>query len=248
VQCAVRIVAARGLLKRRARYRMQQPCSGPEEARGLACRSGGQSGLVQYPDYRPTLESAPLSDDELQALDSLLAGLDCESALNVESLDGYLTALLLAPTPVAQLRGAEWLPMVWGGDGEGDKPFASGKQKKRAIVLVMRHLRAIDLALLQHPQRWEPVFSVADDGEREWADAEDWCSGFLLATALDVEGWSRLFDSTAWSGRLLPIGLLGGDESQWPAADAARLSDATERDALSRAVPEAVLALASRAR
>ncbi len=134
---------------------------------------------MQYPHYKPTLESPPLSDTELQALDELLLGLDTRPAapdspdadgepepMNVEMLDGYLTALLLAPVPVTALEGADWLPAVWGGDGPGDAPFASGKQKKRVIVLVLRHLRAIAQAL-NHPDRWEPVFSVAETDEGE---------------------------------------------------------------------------------
>lgn len=209
---------------------------------------------MQYPDYKPALESPPLSDDELQALDSLLAELDTDEAMNVEMLDGYLTALLLAPTPVAQLRGADWLPTVWGGDGDRDgagdseAPFASGKQKKRAIVMVLRHLRAIDQALQHHPDRWEPVFSVAEDGDREFADAEDWCIGFLQATAMDVDGWGRLFDDPELGPHLLPVALLGGDDSQLAPADVERLADPEQRDGLSRSLPDAMLALAHRAR
>ena len=203
---------------------------------------------MQYPDYKPSLESPPLSDDELQALDALLSDLDSDAAMNIEALDGYLTALLLAPTPVTALKGADWLPVVWGGDGEGEAPFASGKQKKRAIVLVLRHLRDIDQALRHHPDRWEPVFSVAEVDERELADAEDWCIGFLQAAAMDVDGWGRLFDDAELGPLLLPIGLLGGDDSQLAPADAERLADLDHRDELSRAVPDAVMALAQRPR
>lgn len=206
---------------------------------------------MRYPDYQSALETPPLTDRELDALDALLAALpatDGEPAMNVESLDGYLTALLLAPTPVTRLGGADWLPVVWGGDGAGDAPFPSAKQRKRVVVLVLRHLHAIDRALRLAPESWEPVFSVADADDRELADAEDWCIGFLQATALDVDGWSRLFDDPALGPLLLPIVLLGGDESQLAAADAQRLDDAGERDALSRAVPDAVLALAARSR
>lgn len=207
---------------------------------------------MQYPDYQPSLDSPPLSDDELAALDTLLTGLPADDAMNVEALDGFLTALLLAPTPVAQLRGADWLPTVWGGDpdrtGASDAPFASGKQRKRAIVLVLRHLHAIDQALRQWPERWEPVFSVADVDGQEIADAEDWCIGFLQAAAMDAEGWGRLFDDPALGPLLLPIGLLGGEEDSLAPADAARLADPAHRDALSRAVPDAVLALAARPR
>lgn len=203
---------------------------------------------MQYPDYKPSLESPPLSDDELQALDALLTDLDSDAAMNIEALDGYLTALLLAPTPVTALKGADWLPVVWGGDGEGEAPFASGKQKKRAIVLVLRHLRDIDQALRHHPDRWEPVFSVAEVDERELADAEEWCIGFLQAAAMDVDGWGRLFDDAELGPLLLPIGLLGGDDSQLAPADAERLADLAHRDELSRAVPDAVMALAQRPR
>lgn len=203
---------------------------------------------VQYPDYQPALASPPLSDDELQALDELLTGLPSDAAMNVEALDGYLTALLLAPVPVAQLRGADWLPLVWGGDGEGDAPFASGKQRKRAIVMVLRHLHAIDVALQQAPDRWEPVFSMAEVDGRELADAEDWCIGFLQAAAMDADGWGALFDDPSHGPLLLPIGLLGGDDSTLAPADAERLSDPEHRDALSRSLPDAVLALAARPR
>lgn len=202
---------------------------------------------MQYPDYNPSLDNPPLSDEELQALDGLLSALGRDEAMNVEALDGYLTALLLAPVPAAQRRAADWLPPVWGGDGPGDAPFSSGKQKKRVIVLVLRHLHAIDQAL-QDPDRWEPVFSVADEGGRELADAQDWCTGFLQATAMQTDGWDRLFDDPELGPLLLPIGLLGGDDSLLAPADAQRLSDPDHRDALSRAVPDAVLALSQRPR
>lgn len=203
---------------------------------------------MQYPDYKPALESPPLSDEELQVLDDLLAGLPAAQAMNIEQLDGYLTALLLAPRPAATLAGADWLPAVWGGDGDGDAPFASGKQKKRIIVMVLRHLHTLDRHIHRSPDRWEPVFSVAEteDGQ-ELADAEDWCIGFLQATALDPEGWGTLFDDPVLGPLLLPVGLLGGDDSQLAAADAARLADPEHRDALTRSLPDAVLALAQRA-
>lgn len=205
---------------------------------------------MQYPDYKPALASPPLSDDELQSLDEQLGALGRDTAMNIEALDGYLTALLLAPEPPAGLRGAQWLPQVWGGDGPGpgDAPFASGKQKKRVLMLVLRHLRDLDQTLHQQPQRWEPVFSVAEDGDHEWVDAEDWCAGFLQATQLDAEGWGRLFDDPGLGPLLTPIGLLGGDEAGLSPADAERLADPAHRDALARAVPDAVLALARRAR
>ena len=204
---------------------------------------------MQYPDYQPQLASPPLSDDELAALDTLLTAVPGDAAMNVEALDGYLTALLLSPTPVTQLRGADWLPVVWGGDSDDRPPFGSSKQHKRVIVMVLRHLHAIDEALKKWPERWEPVFSIADTSDgQELADAEDWCVGFLQAAAMDNDGWGRLFDDGTIGPLLLPIGLLGGEDSTLAPGDADRLADPLHRDALSRSVPDAVLALAQRQR
>lgn len=200
---------------------------------------------MQYPDYDPTIDSPPLGDDELAALDALLQGLPADAAMNVEALDGYLTALLVGPPPGPRRRSAEWLPAVWGGDGGATPaaPFASEKQRKRATLLVLRHLHALDRVLTHDVDAWEPIFSVADDGGREWVDAEDWCAGFLQAVALDAAGWEALFDDPALAEALVPLALLGGDESQLSAADLQRLADPDARDALSRAVVDAVLAL-----
>ncbi|MBL8329108.1 MAG: UPF0149 family protein [Rubrivivax sp.] len=213
---------------------------------------------MQYPDYQPALPSPPLTDAELQALDALLAQAGeraAEPPMNVEMLDGYLTALLVGPTPLAQKPSAQWMPALWGGDraesaaggaGQAAFPFGSGKQKKQVIVMVLRHLHAIDVALRQDAEHWEPVFSVAETADREWADAEDWCIGFLQAVADEPEAWGTLFDDPQLGPRLLPIGLLGGDEAQLPEAERQRLADPEHRDALSRQVPEAVLALVAR--
>ena len=204
---------------------------------------------MDYPDYNPELDDAPLSDEELSALDALLQALPTEAAMNVEALDGYLTALLVGPPGLARLKSADWLPAVWGGDGADGAPFASNKARKRATTLVLRHLRSIDgqlRDLAEHPERWQPVFSVAEDGNEELVDAEDWCAGFLQAVPLAPEAWGALFDDAAFGPALVPLALLGGDEAQLAPADAERLADPHWRDELSRAAMDAVPLLAQR--
>jgi len=204
---------------------------------------------MDYPDYNPEIDDAPLSDEELSALDALLQALPTEAAMNVEALDGYLTALLVGPPGLARLKSADWLPAVWGGDGADGAPFASNKARKRATTLVLRHLRSIDgqlRDLAEHPERWQPVFSVAEDGNEELVDAEDWCAGFLQAVPLAPEAWGALFDDAAFGPALVPLALLGGDEAQLAPADAERLADPHWRDELSRAAMDAVPLLAQR--
>ena len=204
---------------------------------------------MDYPDYDPKLATPPLSDDELADLDAVLAALPSDNPMNIEALDGYLTGLLLAPHGLQRLRSADWLPTVWGGDGAGTAPFASGRQRKKAAQWVLRHLHAIDVQLRDAPQHWQPVFSIAEgaggEGD-ELVDAEDWCIGFLQAVALDAEAWETVFDDAELGPLMVPLALLGGDDSGLSEADAARLADPQQRDELSRAVVDAVLALQAR--
>lgn len=202
---------------------------------------------MDYPDYNPSIDHPPLSDDELDALDQLLLALPGEAAMNVEGLDGYLTALLVGPQLLQRFKSADWMPSIWGGDGAGSAPFSSQKQRKRAALLVLRHLRAIDRQLSQAPAAWEPVFSVAETAEGELlVDAEDWCIGFLQAVQLDPAAWAPLFDDAELGAALVPLALLGGDDSELSAGDRQRLEDASQRDALSRAVVDAVLMMKAR--
>jgi len=200
---------------------------------------------VDYPQYNPLSDNLPLSDDELQALDELLQALPGGSAMNIENLDGFLTALLVGPFPLTDRPGADWLPVVWG----AESPFASSKQRKRATLLVLRHLRHLDgqlQAAATDPAAWQPIFSVAEVDEREWVDAEDWCAGFLRAVELAPQAWGELFDDPQLGPALVPIALLGGDDSELSAADAQRLADPEVCDEMSRAAADAVLLLRER--
>ena len=202
---------------------------------------------MQYPQYNPASDNRPLSDDELNDLDELLSVLPSDGALNIEALDGYLAGLLLTPgRPLTDLPGETWLPVVWGCDGEPEPaPFVSGKQRKKVVMLVLRHLQSIATAWTQHPKAWEPIFSFADgesetddeDEAPEYADAEDWAAGFLIAVDLAPEAWKPWFDGGETAPLLAPIAALGAEDG--PLADAG----AEARDEASRAIPDAMLAL-----
>lgn len=205
---------------------------------------------MEYPQYNPASDHLPLSDEELSTLDDMLTRLPSDGAMNIEALDGYLSGLLLTPRPLADLPGAEWLPVIWGGDGEdGVKPFVSGKQKKRVLMLVLRHLRATAWQWEHKPEAWEPILSIAEDEEgNALTEAEDWTIGFMSAVDLAPAAWTPLFENPETAALLEPITLLGADEEQLSDADRERLADPVARDELSRAVPEAALALYARSK
>jgi len=207
---------------------------------------------VDYPRYDPQSPVTPLTDAELDALDRLLQGLPADGAMTLDGVDGYLTALLVGPRQVlATVPSAEWLPLVWGGDGAGGMdeaaPFASKRQRKTTVVMVLRQLRHLSQQLHETPDAWEPIFSVAErgtpgeQGGQEWADASDWCTGFLQAVDLLPSAWGGLWDDPALGPALAPLLLLGGGldgAAHTPAGD-----DPQAIDELSRAVPDAVLRL-----
>ena len=198
---------------------------------------------MQYPQYQPQSDFQPLSDDELMELDDLLSSLPGDNVMTIEAVDGYLSGLLLTPIPLAERPGADWLPLIWGGDGEGNLPFPSGKQRKKAQLLILRHLQSIAVQWRDKPQAWEPVISMADDGDDEVADAEDWAIGFMCAVGLAEAAWEPLFADSESAALLEPTVLLGADEAELGAEDRERLNDRQVRDALSRSLPDKALAL-----
>jgi uncharacterized protein len=210
---------------------------------------------LDYPTYDPLSPVTPLSPEELQALDQLLEKLPADAAMTLDGMDGYLTAMLVGPAALlGTLPTADWLPWVWGGDGEGGSesaaPFPSKRQKKATVVLLLRHLRHISHQIQQTPDEWEPIFSVAEQGAQEWADARDWCAGFLQAVDLMPSAWDGVFEDAELGPALAPLLVLGGglqdQTSRGEDDDAQDLDDPSICDPLSRAVPDAVLRLLAR--
>lgn len=204
---------------------------------------------MDYPRYDPQSAVTPLTETELDGLDRLLQRLPADAAMTLDGMDGYLTALLVGPAPLwSRAPTAMWLPAVWGGDGPAGMdeaaPFASKRQRKDTVVLLLRHLRHLSDQLERTPDDWQPIFSVAEQGTDEWVDARDWCAGFLVAVDLQPEAWTEVWRDPG-SAPLLVLG--GGVEGVEPAAALAiapnGLEDPAAVDALSRAVPEFVLGL-----
>lgn len=199
---------------------------------------------MDYPRFDPLSPVTPLTAAEILGLDRLLQGLDGDGVMTLDGVDGYLTALQVGPSEVlAGLATAEWLPGVWGGDGtlgnEDAAPFASKRQRKATVVLLLRHLRHLGEQLATAPEAWEPIFSMAEQGEKEWADAADWCAGFLQAVDLLPDAWGEVWVDPV----LAPLLQLGGGLDGVPTPPGAELDVAEAVDALSRSVPDAVLRL-----
>ena len=200
-----------------------------------------------YPDYDPKSPVTPLKPEEVAALDLLLQRLPADTAMSLDGFDGYLTALAIGPAALRAIPAADWLPLIWGGDPVGADeaaPFTTKRQRKNTVVLALRHLRHLGQQLREAPNDWEPIFSIAEHGAIEFADAREWCMGFLQAVDLQPDAWGAVWADPA----LAPLLVLGGGlEGQTPSAGTdADLDDPAVCDGLSRAVPDAVLHLLAR--
>ncbi|MES2118434.1 MAG: UPF0149 family protein [Pseudomonadota bacterium] len=143
--------------------------------------------------------ATPLSDDEYEALGALLATAGARVP-DVSTLEGFLTALVVAPglTPPSA-----WLPRVW-------DDAAGAADTERALGLILRHYNHLAQWLMEDAASFEPIFHCGP----EWGIAA-WCQGFLAAMELDAGGWAPLLATQAdW---FAPMQQLAASEQRQPA-------------------------------
>jgi uncharacterized protein len=170
------------------------------------------------------MTSTPASDDyDLALLDHHLCALELpEDAMMLSELDGYLTAIALAPTMIPP---SEWLPEVWGG---ADPPFA-GAQEAGGVFAAIMGLYNDNLGALADPGRpFEPLLEIDTDGS---AFADIWAQGFVRGVKLRFEDWKPLFEDKAAFEALAPILALSTEPAEVPEISL------KERSKISRSAP-----------
>lgn len=126
-----------------------------------------------------------LSDDEFDALEEILTSeivpADC---MNLEMLDGYLAAVIVAPTALA---ADAWMPAVWSADEE-EASFASGSGMQQAIRLVLGYYNEL-VTTIGAEEGWEP-FCYAGSSADDMAVGEEWIEGFMQGLELWPADWA----------------------------------------------------------
>lgn len=153
----------------------------------------------------PNLMNTPLSDEEYDILDELLAGAEHgERAMDVSTLEGLLTAVAIGPN---MLLPSQWLPWVWDlANGAAPMDFAGMDDANRVTGLIMRHYNHMVQWLREDPASFEPIYECG----AQWGAAE-WCEGFLIGVRLDAAAWAPLMAShPEWFAAL---GALAADDN-----------------------------------
>ncbi len=129
------------------------------------------------------------TDAEIDRLEELLSNIEAmPDAMCVSELDGYVAGLVLCPD---MIMPSEWLPEVWGLDGEPE--FESLQQAQDTIGAVMAHYNRVAANLADRRKPYEIVLEHAE-GEDEpfW---EFWVAGFFQAMRLRPDAWKAYWEA-----------------------------------------------------
>jgi len=163
---------------------------------------------MHAPSRSPTIMSTPppyLDDGRIERLSALLEQRAVPfRGFNLEALDGFLSALVVAPSPVPP---EEWQPVVWGGKAPG---WGSPEEAQEVQDLLLGHwnmcaarARAGGDGLPDHlmPLMWLP--EDPEEGEEALPEDEldvgrEWALGFFEGVALREEGWDQWLEEHDW--------------------------------------------------
>lgn len=176
-----------------------------------------------------------LSDDESQELDRfLLDAEDLENAMDISTLDGFLTAVVCGPKTIMP---SEWLRWVWNTEvGERSPEFDDEAQAQRILELLMRYMNGIAQTLSQAPEHYEPLLMENPNDGDPIPVIDEWCTGFIKGVYLDTAGWLPvLVGKPEWLSSIL----LYGTEDGLAALDKKQLS-LTEHKALAETLTSTV--------
>ncbi len=167
----------------------------------------------------------PLSDEEIVELDEfLMSDATPEESMDIVTLDGFLTALVIGPEVVPP---SVWLKAIW---GKGEPRFESSAQAQRVIGLIMRRFNTIS-GMFDEPPEFAPILLERERGGITYRIADDWCWGFLAGVSLASEAWQPLLTDADNRALLRPIVTLGSEEG-WRLLEADIDPDAAEQAAV----------------
>lgn len=152
----------------------------------------------------------PLADTDFDRLSDLLELFGDKRSMNLEQIDGFLTAVVCGPEIIPQ---REYLRAIWGDDIVNEDAFASKPVLKEFIYLVTRHHDFIAQTL----QSGEVVLPLIAQDEHGIAHGNDWAIGFMRGMDLRREDWSALLDDEENGGSIVPIFALAHEFDPDPA-------------------------------
>jgi uncharacterized protein len=150
-----------------------------------------------------------LSDSEFDKLSDALGRFGGKHSMNLEQLDGFLTALVCGPDEVPR---SEYLPKIWADNIVNEAAFAAQPLLRECVSLILRHQDFI-YHTMESGDVFTPLLIENEDGI---CAGNDWAIGFLHGMELRRKRWSALFDDEEHGGSLIPILALANEHNPDP--------------------------------
>jgi len=142
----------------------------------------------------------PLSEDELDYLQSFLEELEGEKAMNLEEVDGFFTSLICSPelTPPSQY----WPEIMGAEEMSESEGFKDKEEAEKFFGLLMQHWNSISFMLRDKNEAFTPI--ILENFEGKFL-GNDWARGFLRGMKLHYEDFAELMNDEEHGGVLIPI-------------------------------------------
>ncbi|KRD31429.1 hypothetical protein ASE35_15630 [Lysobacter sp. Root916] len=126
---------------------------------------------------------------------------------NLEALDGFLSALVVAPEAVP---ATEWQPVVWG----GNPPRWSDEAEAAQVEALLQGHWNMASARVRHgdddlPDHLAPLLWLPEDVEVDQGDdldvGRDWAFGFFRGVELRETAWEGWLDENDWMDEIFVL-------------------------------------------
>ena len=151
------------------------------------------------------MNSQPLTQTELDHLSAVLERFGDERSMNLEQLDGFLTALICGPELAPP---SKYLSKICGDQAVFEDPSSA----QVFMSLLMRHWNAIADTL----HSGEVYLPLLLEDESGITHGNDWANGFLRGMEFGKEDWIFLFEDEDHGGSLVAIFALANEHNPDP--------------------------------
>jgi uncharacterized protein len=167
-------------------------------------KTGIEVEMLEFSKVQASLmKSQPLTDAELDDLSAFLKR--DERSMNLEQLDGFLTALICGPELVPP---SKYLAMICGNRAV----FEDASFAQEFLSLIMRHWNAI-VDTLNSGKLYLPLLLEDEHGI---AHGNDWANGFMRGMEFGKSDWALLLNDEEYGGSLLAIFALANEHHPDP--------------------------------
>ncbi len=145
-----------------------------------------------------------LDEHDFEEIDQLLEQLSDGDGLQLDGVQGLLTAIAIGPRRVDP---ETWFTAVLGG-----QPSAKQMTKARRLYALLLRLY-VDIDRSLDVFAFEPIFAETGSEDDRQVDCSGWCQGFSLGVDLNADIWEqRMNEDGALLDMLAPIVELGVED------------------------------------